>query len=352
MRAIVLSEFGGPDNLCLQEVERPVPAPDQMLVKVAACGVCGHDLLNRAGHFPHTRLPSVMGHEIAGTVVETGLMVTRFKPGDRVAVIQRIPCGLCARCRSGRENLCTSGVGFYGEGISGGYGEFVIASERNAVAVPREIPLHIASMLSCAIGTGYHALRRANLDLGDTVVVTGASGGVGIHTIMLARLMGLRSIAISSSPAKADRLRAAGAAEVIVAPELSFHAHVKALTHGEGADAVIELVGTRTFSSSIRSARAGGRLIIVGNVEPGNVPLNPAMSILKEIDIVGSAHATVADLKKVIALVAERRIVPEIAATFPVEEAGKAHWMMENREAAGRVVLLHETPPNVADFGG
>ena len=342
MRALVLPHFGGPDVFSREEVARPVAAADQMLLKVAACGVCGHDLLNRGGHFPHTKLPAVMGHEIAGTVVETGSLITRFKPGERVTVIQRIPCGVCALCRSGRENVCTSGPGFYGEDISGGYGDYVIASERNAVLVPPEIPLHIAAVLSCAIGTGFHALRRAGLRLGDTVLITAASGGVGIHTVMLAKLMGLRSIAITSSESKVERLHAAGASEVIAAPDFSFHREVRALTNGEGVDAVIEIAGTRTFNSSVRSLRAAGRMVLVGNVEPGNVALNPALSILKELDIVGSAHATLQDLKKVIALVANGEIVPEIAASVSVEDASKAHRMMEDRTTTGRVLLRHD----------
>ena len=163
MRAQVLSSFGAPDAFQLEDVAVPRPGPDQMLVKVAGCGVCGHDLLNRAGHFPHTRLPAVMGHEIAGEVVEAGPLVRRFKVGDRVAVIQRISCGVCRSCRNGQENICVTGPGFYGEDISGGYGEYVLASDRNAVALPDSIPLHVGAVLSCAIGTGYHALRRAGL---------------------------------------------------------------------------------------------------------------------------------------------------------------------------------------------
>ena len=341
MRAAVLRGFGGPRSFTFEDIEPPVPAANQMLVKVAACGVCGHDLLNRAGRFPHTKLPAVMGHEIAGTVVETGPLVTLFKPGDRIAVIQRMPCGLCALCRSGRENVCMSGPGFYGEGQSGGYGEYVLATERNAVLVPASIPLQVASVLSCAIGTGFHALRRAALELGDTVVITGASGGVGIHTIKLAKLLGLRSIAISSSPSKEPLLRKAGASEVIVAPDLTFHAQVREMTGGDGAAAVIEIAGKPTFKSSVRSLRTGGRMVVVGNVDPGDVPFNPAMSILKELDFIGSAHATLSDLRKVVDLVARGEIAPDIEAYLPVAEAAKAHEMMEERTTSGRVVLVH-----------
>ena len=341
MRAVTFSRFGDPGVLACEEVPAPRPAADQVLLRVAACGVCGHDLLNRAGHFPHTRLPCVMGHEIAGTVEEAGPLVSRFRPGDRVAVIQRIPCGACALCRTGRENVCTSGSGFYGEGLSGGYGEFVVASERNAVRVPDGVPLHVAAVLSCAIGTGYHALRRAALRLGDTVVVTGASGGVGIHTLRLARLMGLRAIAVSTSAGKVERLRAAGAAEVVVSPELGFHAEVRGLTGGTGADAVIEIAGAPAFGASVLSLRAGGRMVIVGNVAPGSVPFNPALAILKELDFIGSGHATLSDLEAVMGLVARGEIAPEIGGTFPLAEAAEAHRLMEDRGTTGRVVLTH-----------
>ena len=342
MRAAILESFGGPDNFIVGEMPRPVPGVDQILVKVAACGVCGHDLLNRAGHFPHARLPLVPGHEIAGTVVETGLSVKRFKAGDRVALIQRIPCGLCVLCRSGRENICVSGPGFYGEEISGGYGDYVIASERNAVAVPDNIPLKIAAVLSCAIGTGFHARRRATLGLGDSVLVTGASGGVGIHTIKLAKLMGLKTIAVSSTEDKRDKLVAAGADEIVISPGYQFHKQAREITGGEGVDAVIEIAGSPTFASSIRSVKAGGRVVLVGNVAPGNVPLNPAMSILKEINLIGSGHATLADLQKVVELVATNRIQPEIAAYIPRDRVSDAHRLMEERKTSGRVVLTHE----------
>jgi acryloyl-coenzyme A reductase len=342
MKAMLLSRFGGPEELVEAEVPTPQPTPDQMLVRVHACGVCGHDLLNRAGHFPHTPLPCVMGHEVAGEVVECGPLITRFKVGDRVAMIQRIGCGICLPCRNGQENICTSGPGFYGEQISGGYGEYVIASERNALPLPEAIPLAIAPMLSCAIGTGYHALRRAALPMGSTVLITGASGGVGIHTVGLAALAGHRVIAATGSAAKAEALKRAGADLVVIAGEGGFHAELRELTDGAGADCAIEIAGAPTFPSSVRSLRPGGRMVIVGTVRPGHWPFNPALSILKELEFIGSAHATLNDLRTVIRLVAEGRITPEIGRTMPMCQAAEAHRAMEAKEIVGRVVLVHE----------
>lgn len=185
-------------------------------------------------------------------------------------------------------------------------------------------------------------MHRGALRLGQTVVITGASGGVGIHTIKLAKLMGLTSIAISSSPAKVDILKSAGATHVVVAPQFEFHDQVRSLTGGEGADGVIEITGTPTFRSSVRSLRAGGRLVVVGNVKPGSVPFNPAIAVLKEIDFVGSGHATVEDLRRVVDLVAGGMIAPVIADHLPRFSATEAHRRIGERENAGRIVLLHE----------
>jgi acryloyl-coenzyme A reductase len=341
MRAVLIEQFGDPEVLKTGQVQSPTHRPDQMLVKVAACGVCGHDLINRTGKFSGTPLPCVMGHEIAGTVVEIGALVTKFKAGDRIAVIQRVPCGKCRSCRAGRENLCRSGDGFYGEEISGGYGEYVIANERNAVILPEEIPFEVGAILSCAIGTGLHALNRANLRPGDTVVITGASGGVGIHAVQVARVMGARVIGITSADTKAGLIRSAGADHVIVAPDLQFHRQVRELTDGEGADVVMEITGAPSFESSVRSLMAGGQLVMVGNVRPGAVPLNPAISILKEINVIGSGPACLADLIRVVDLVTRGLVKPHIAAVFPIEQAAQAHALMANLAAPGRVVLTH-----------
>lgn len=342
MKAAILKRFGGPEVFELGDMPQPQPEADQMLIRVAACGVCGHDLLNREGHFPHTKIPSVLGHEIAGVIEEIGPLVKSFKKGDRVTVIQRVPCGVCSLCKDGRENLCMSGPGFYGEDVSGGYGEYVIASEKNTVLVPDSIPFEVAAVLSCAIGTGYHALGRARLKLGDTVLITGASGGVGIHTVKLARLMGLKVFAVSTSEDKAQRILDAGADEVIVSSELDFYKQVKDLTLQVGVDAVIEITGKVTFNASVRCLKAGGRMVFVGNVEPGMMALNPALSILKELEFIGSGHATTSDLKRIIELVSEGKIIPEIAATVPRDSVSEAHRMMADRKTSGRVVLINE----------
>ncbi len=344
MRATVLPRFGDPSVFVCEQVTRPEPRADQFLVRVAACGICGHDLLNRQGAFPLTKLPAVIGHEISGVVEEVGALITRFKRGDRVALNQRQSCGVCQACREGRSNVCREGYGFYGEDLSGGYGDYVVATERNAVHLPDAIDFITGAVLSCAVGTGFHALGRARLKPGDPVLITGAGGGVGLHTVQLARNMDCRVIALTGSDQKAARIRAAGADDVVVSPDMQFHGAVKDLTAGLGVAAVIEITGTPTFASSVRSLRPGGRLVIVGNVQPGNVPFNPAIGILKEIELVGSSHATLDDLVRVTDLVARGRVKPEVAAVFDVADAARGHAVMEAKGAVGRVVLQAAAP--------
>jgi len=339
MRATVLPRFGDPSVFVCEAVTRPEPRADQFLVRVHACGICGHDLLNRQGVFPLTHLPAVIGHEISGVVEAVGDLVSRFRPGDRVALNQRQSCGVCQPCREGRSNVCREGYGFYGEDVSGGYGDYVVATERNSVHLPDEIDFITGAVLSCAVGTGFHALGRARLEPSDPVLVTGAGGGVGLHTVQLAHEMGYRVLALTGSERKVEQIRAAGADEVVVSPDMQFHKAVKDLTGGQGVAAVIEITGTPTFASSVRSLRPGGRLVVVGNVQPGNVPFNPAICILKEIELVGSSHAILDDLIRVTDLVARGVIRPQIAAVFDVGDAGQGHAVMEAKGTLGRVVL-------------
>ena len=335
----MLRRFGDPDVLQMGEAAPPSPAPDQVLVRVSACGVCGHDILARAGEL-QTPLPMVLGHEISGVVTEVGQEVSGLKRGQRVALVQRIPCGSCRECRRGSTNLCRKGPGFYGEQISGGYGEYVLASERNAVPLPDPIGDELGATLSCAVGTGLRALRQASLSPGDVVLVTGAGGGVGLNTVRLAAAFGLRVLAVSSSEHKREALLAAGAAEVVPpASPREMRDAAKAMSGSDGVEAVIEIAGPPTFAASLAALAPGGRLVLVGNTRPSLVEMNPGVVIVRELKVLGSAHATRDQLEEVISLVAEGKISPTVGDIRPLEEAADLHRAMEAHQVTGRAVL-------------
>ena len=339
MTAMVLSDFGPPENLEAATVERPAPASDQVLVCVRACGVCGHDLLARQGKLG-TRLPMILGHEIAGVVAEVGDEVRSLTLGQRVALVQRIPCGGCAQCLAGVTNLCRSGPGFYGDDLPGGYAEYVVASEHNVVPLPETIDFTTGAVLSCGVGTGLRALRAAELSPGDTVVVTGAGGGVGLHTVKVAAALGYRVLAVSGSPHKYAAILAAGA-ERVVAPSSRFAARdaVRESFGVRGAAAAIEITGMPTFDMSLAALAGGGRLVLVGNTDPAPLTTNPGIWIVRELKLVGSAHATRADLAEVVDLVDSGRVSVEVATVRELREAAEVHQALERREIAGRAVL-------------
>lgn len=335
----MLECYGGPDVLRIGEVAVPIPTPDQVLVRVRACGVCGHDLLARVGALA-TPLPMVLGHEIAGVVSEVGDAVTGIRKGQRVALVQRVPCGQCIDCLRGSTNLCRRGPGFYGEQLSGGYAEYVVASAQNAVALPDTISDELGAILSCALGTGLRALRQAALSPGDLVVVTGAGGGVGMNAVRLASVLGLRVLAVSSSDRKRSALVDAGAEEVVKPTSHdAIQRSAKALSAGRGAEAVIEIAGTPTFSASMAALAPGGRLVLVGNTAPGPIEMNPGAVIVRELKVLGSAHATRADLEEVIALVADGRIEPAVGDVEPLESVSEVHRKMDAKDMLGRAVL-------------
>jgi acryloyl-coenzyme A reductase len=342
MRAVVLREFGGAGNLRLEEV--PAPGPDglrerQVLIRVEAVGVCHHDIINRNGRLPRTRLPSIMGHEIAGRVAATGPGVRWFRDGDPVASIQRVPCGRCDLCRRGRISLCKEGV-FFGEEIPGGYAEYVVCEEQGLARVPEGIGALGAAICACTIGTALHVAReRGRVASGETVLVTGASGGVGMHAIQVCRLLGARVLAVTSSPDKAGRLRECGADEVIVAPGLDFAPEVRRLTAGRGADVALEVTGASTFDQTLRSLAPAGRVIVVGNLEAGKVILNPGLIILKELEICGAFATSVPELQDAFHLVLDEKVRPVVARVMPLAEVAEAHRLLEERAVTGRIVL-------------
>jgi acryloyl-coenzyme A reductase len=340
MRVALLDRTGPPDALVPGERRVPEPGPGELLVRVRACGVCGHDLLARRGALA-ARPGAVLGHEIAGEVVAAGSAPDSELVGRRVALVQRIPCGRCRECAAGLTTLCREGPGFYGDDLAGGYAEYVLASPRNVVPVPDQVPDVAAAILTCAVGTGLRALRRAHTGPGDVVVVTGAGGGVGVHTVQLAHHLGATAVAVTGTAAKEDALRGLGADAVLVAPDAgTVRDRVGDLGGRRGADVAIELTGGPTFPLALRSLGPRGRLVLVGNTDPARLPLDPGLTILKELTVHGSAHADAADLADVVALVTAGTVTPVPARVWPLAEAARAHEAMERREVTGRAVLV------------
>ena len=343
MKAMVVRAPGGIDAMKLESIPDPVAGPRDVVIKVDACGVCFHDLLTRAGTLKAgVKMPCVLGHEISGTVVEAGAEVSRFKTGDKVATAQRYHiCGACRFCRGGRETLCPDRK-FLGDwGLVGGYGEYVAVGDDNVALVPDGVSLAEASIASCAIGTILNGVRDVGkLQMGESALITGAGGGLGLHAVQLARLAGAYVIAQTTSPDKVDLIREMGAHEVVLHPRgADFSPEVRRLTDGQGVDVLIDNVGTPLFEPMRRSLGIAGRWILIGQLTGQFVPFNPAQLFLKNQSMLSVTSTSRAQLEDVLALMQRGQVKAIVSRSLALEEAGLAHTLMESGRITGRIVL-------------
>ncbi len=344
MRAVVLRTPGpAATSLVLENLADPSPGPGQIVVAVAHCGVCFHDVVVRNGTLKAgVTMPLVLGHEIAGHVVAVGFGVTEFREGQRVATTQRSHvCGGCRYCRSAREPLCADAV-FLGDiGLNGGYSEFVLLDASAVVVVPEAVDLRSASVAACAVGTAYHSVVAVGLaQPGERVAVTGASGGVGIHAVQMARAVGCEVFAVTTSPGQVGALRAAGADHVVChARGSDFSADMRALTGGEGVDVLIDCVGTASFQPARKSIARGGRWVMVGQLSGDFVPFNPAQLFLKGISMLSATSVTREELRRCLDMLARGSVRAMLGESLPLTDAARAHALLEAGAANGRLTL-------------
>ena len=332
---------GGPPVLEVVDVPTPSPEPYQALVRVTACGFCHHDRSVMAGMLRRGVGPGViLGHEISGRVEDTGSGVTGLKPGDRVVSILTEACGHCGRCAGGREHRCREGRGI-GHARDGGFAEFVALSEHSLVKTAEGMDPVGASLLACPMGVALQAVQEtAQVSPGETVVVTGAGGGLGSHAVQSAAALGARVLAVSSSPEKENALRDLGAAEVLAGNGLDFSELVMAMTEDEGADVVIDTVGSALFPSTLRSLAQFGRLVLLGEIVGQPISLNPAEVIFRDARILGASGVSRAFVELAGKMVLEGKLRPDVGLELPLEQASEAYRLVSERIPTGRIVLL------------
>jgi propanol-preferring alcohol dehydrogenase len=261
MKAVRLVEIGQP--LEMQEIPVPPVGPQDVLVRVKAAGICHSDVHYRAGTSPVRDVPVTPGHEVAGVIEKVGADVTTVSPGDRVCLHYLVNCGHCRYCNMGREQFCDVGA-MIGKHRDGGYAETIVVPARNAVHLADEVPFEQGAIMMCSSSTSFHALRKSELQAGETVAVFGV-GGLGMSAIQLAQIMG--AMDVYAVDINADRLELAESLGAIPvnAETTDPVAALQELTGGLGVDVALELIGfPETMRQAVRSLGVLGRAVIAG----------------------------------------------------------------------------------------
>ena len=327
--------FDTPLNHSVDSFELPDAKGSDVVVRVDACGVAHRDLIDRSGRMKFIALPIVLGHEFSGTVVSAG-PDAEWAVGDHVGALHRDSCGACPRCKEGETGHCAFAMRVFGITIDGGYASHVLAPSTGLFALPDTLRGPAGAVLNSTFGTAYRAMNRFGcIEAGQTVLITGANGGVGHGGIQIAKLQGATVIAQVRGREHAEFVERLGADHVIVDDGSGFHKKLP----GDGADVVLDCVGSPTFNSSLRSVRLGGGVALVGNVSQERAELNVGRIVVNDVRICGSTGATRADLKSLIALLEPTDARALIAREFPLSEAEAAHTMLRAGGVQGRLVL-------------
>lgn len=325
MRALVCKEWGPAEKLVIEERDNPVPGKGELLVTVKAAGINFPDVLVIAGKYQiKIPPPFVPGNEAAGIVEAVGSGVDRFRVGDRVIITPK----------------------------SGGFAEKCLVAEKLCLPLPESMTYEQGAGFTITYATSYHAFRQSTeLKSGETVLVLGAAGGVGITAVEIAKATGARVIAAASSEEKLQFAREAGADETINYSAVNLRDAVKEITGGKGVDVVYDPVGGELAQQALRSLAWHGRYLVIG-FACGDIPNFPAnIALLKEASIIGvwwgtwSQHNPADSLQNMMelsAMVEQGRLSPRVTESYPLDQYVEAFAAITERRAKGKVILTME----------
>jgi NADPH:quinone reductase-like Zn-dependent oxidoreductase len=340
MKAVAIRAHGGPEVVNVEDLPDPQPGPGQVVLGVKATALNHLDIWVRKG-WPGLKLsfPHILGSDIAGVVEAVGPGVGGVKVGDAVVVNPSLGCDRCERCLSGHENLCRR-FSILGEHVSGGQCEKLAISARNVLPKPANLTFEQAAAVPLTFMTAWHALVvRAQLRLGETVLVHAAGSGVGVAAVQIAKLLGARVIATAGSDAKLEKAKGLGADHVVNYETQDFVQEVRKLTEKKGVEVVFEHVGKTTWEKSLLAAGIGGRIVTVG-ATTGYDPLTDLRHVFfRQLSILGSTMGTGGDLLEVLRFVGEGKLRPVVDRVLPLSEVRAGQALLSERAQFGKIVL-------------
>jgi propanol-preferring alcohol dehydrogenase len=334
--------YGPGQSLKVEEVPTPKPGPGEVLVKIAACGVCHSDLHYTDHNLPTFKKPPlILGHEASGVVAALGEGVNDWAEGDRVLLPTVYGCGVCSACRRGRENICNNSI-MFGNNIDGAFAEYIAVSQNNLFTLPEELPLVESCVIADASTTPYHAVaNRGQVKPGDSVVVFGC-GGIGVNVVQMAAVAGGQVIAVDIVDEKLEWAKKMGAVATINSSRVErVDKEIRRLSGG-GVDVAFEAIGLpATQEAAFASTRNGGRLVLVGySAKP--MTLNSGRTMYREMEVIGSLGCPGSEYPKVIELARTGKIkVKEIVtAHFPLDQINDAFDTLRRGEGIRSVVVM------------
>jgi len=341
VKALVLTQY---HHLELQEAPEPEVGPEEVLVAVKACGICGSDVHGMDGSTGRRRPPLIMGHEAAGVIVRVGADVQGWVAGDRVTFDSTVSCGRCPPCRAGRINLCDNrrvlGVSCEEYRRHGAFAEYVAVPQHILYRLPAELSFYRAAMVE-AVSIAVHAVSRTQIRLDDTALVVGA-GMIGILVVQALRAAGCgRIFAADLVPNRLELARKLGADETLLAGAVDVPQEILQRTGGRGVDVAVEAVGlTPTLQTAVACLRKGGQLTLVGNFAP-KVELPLQAVVTRELTLNGSC-ASCGEYPACLDLIARGTIDVDSLTSAIAPLAEGASWfkrLYEGKEPLMKVIL-------------
>ncbi len=335
MKAIRIHEPGDISVMHYEDIDIPQPGVGQVRVRLRAAGVNHRDIWVRRGNFGAFPDPVIPGSDGAGEVDAIGAGVTRWSVGQKVVINPGLSCSACPACLKGDHPACRQFRIF-----DGTYAEYTVVPEENLVAMPGGLTFAEAASVGIPYVTAEDFLIRANALPGQSLLLWGATGGLGLATLQLAKLRGLRVVAVTRSQSRSEKLRQYGADEVLIytsGDDLSDA--VMSLTHGRGLDIVVDSVGRESFVQSLSSIARGGVLVTVGSTTGGQVSFDLGRLFRHRVTLLGAFMGSAAILPRIMPLFSRGVLVPVIDNSFPLEQADQAHDQMENQGVFGKLIL-------------
>jgi NADPH:quinone reductase-like Zn-dependent oxidoreductase len=339
MKAAIFHEHGAADVLRIEDVPTPVVEADSVLLRVEAAALNHLDIWTRKGlPFPVT-MPHIGGSDVVGTVVEIGPGVGGIEAGRRFVVDPSISCGRCEWCRAGQEPLCVD-YKILGEHINGGFAEFVSVPAANLFAVPDGFPTERAAAAPLVFLTAWRALKtQARLAPGNTVLITGASGGVASAAIQIAKHLGARVFALTTAE-NVESVRALGADVVYDRNAGDFSRQIWKDTDKRGVDVVLDSVGEAIWQQCVRALVRGGRLISYGGTTGPRAELDIRTLFWKQIEIIGTTMANRQEFREAMELVFNGTLNPVVDTVMKLDDIRAAHERLERGEQFGKIVMV------------